>query len=258
MTTPTQEPADAKTTNEASFSDRLKKAFDFASDSSKQLITLATGIVTLTITFAKDIFTGAPTSLKYLLAAAWLLYLVSILGGLATLLALTGTLEPITEEEKKKEPSIRGTNVTSPSMLQLGAFFLGTLCIISFAIAASWASTSSTTAPAPLSSTPQAQYVVTAPALIAPAKSELRLIGDGRYLWTTGGRTTEGSFFYDAAKGTFRFSGTLARWGAARLAPDGSIIIQVGQSRAVLTRTRWMCPFWPICRIDRVDAALAA
>ncbi|KQT20825.1 hypothetical protein ASG31_16700 [Chryseobacterium sp. Leaf404] len=32
-----------------------KKAFDFAADTVKQLITLATGIIALTITFSKDI-----------------------------------------------------------------------------------------------------------------------------------------------------------------------------------------------------------
>jgi hypothetical protein len=34
--------------------ERLKKAFDFSADLTKQLITLATAIITLTITFSKD------------------------------------------------------------------------------------------------------------------------------------------------------------------------------------------------------------
>jgi len=44
-----------------------KKAFDFASDTTKQLITLSTAIVTLTVTFSKDIIGVGDNSPKILL-----------------------------------------------------------------------------------------------------------------------------------------------------------------------------------------------
>ena len=73
---------------------RVDKAFEFAKDSTKQLITLSTGIVALTITFAKDILGGVPAGPRRLLFAAWVVYLISIICGRWTLLALTGSLEP--------------------------------------------------------------------------------------------------------------------------------------------------------------------
>jgi ketosteroid isomerase-like protein len=71
-----------------------KKAFDLASDSTKQLITLSTGILALTITFGKDVYQGFPTATKDILMDAWIGYLVSIVFGIFVLFALTGTVEP--------------------------------------------------------------------------------------------------------------------------------------------------------------------
>jgi hypothetical protein len=108
--------------------ERRRKAFDFASDTSKQLITLATGIIAITITFAKDLLEiGEATAL---LVWAWVVYLFSILSGVWTLMALTGELER--REEGKEEPSIRGGNVTLPATLQILSFCAGTLLIVIF------------------------------------------------------------------------------------------------------------------------------
>jgi hypothetical protein len=74
--------------------DRTSKAFDFASDATKQLITLATAIVTVTVTFGTSVFPNAPSWVQYVLFSAWFAYLVSIALGILTLQALTGTLDP--------------------------------------------------------------------------------------------------------------------------------------------------------------------
>ncbi|QKJ32842.1 hypothetical protein HQ865_24825 [Mucilaginibacter mali] len=75
-----------------------KKAFDFASDLTKQLITLSTAIITLSVTFSKDIIGGINQPLIYLLIATWALFIISILLGLSTLGALTGNLDPIQKQ----------------------------------------------------------------------------------------------------------------------------------------------------------------
>lgn len=72
---------------------RSEKAFDFAADLIKQLITLSTGIVTITLTFAKDIFTKSSNQHTGLLLAGWTTHLVSIVFGVAALMGFTGTLE---------------------------------------------------------------------------------------------------------------------------------------------------------------------
>lgn len=72
-----------------------KKAFDFASDTTKQLITIATAIITLTVTFSKDIIGGIDDAPKTLLVVTWAFYIVSIFFGVLTLMTLTGTLQPL-------------------------------------------------------------------------------------------------------------------------------------------------------------------
>jgi ketosteroid isomerase-like protein len=84
--------------------EQVKKAFDFASDSTKQLITLSTAILTLTITFGKDVLQKVEGTTKENLTYCWVIYLVSIFFGILTLLALTGTLDP-----KKKKQQQSGT-----------------------------------------------------------------------------------------------------------------------------------------------------
>ncbi|MET0072189.1 MAG: hypothetical protein ABW096_19300 [Candidatus Thiodiazotropha sp.] len=102
--------------------ERSKLAFDFARDTTKQLITLSTAIIAFTVTFAKD-FLGTPDDFgRTLVVISWLGFLVSVIFGVWTLLALTGTLEP---EGVEIETSIRGKNVTIPSVLQIISFLVG-------------------------------------------------------------------------------------------------------------------------------------
>jgi len=76
----------------ATMDDQAKQAFTAASDWSKQILTLSTGIVTLTVTFADKIFGDLTNTEKGLLYTSWLLYLISILGGIWVLTSLTSTL----------------------------------------------------------------------------------------------------------------------------------------------------------------------
>ncbi|WP_319549497.1 hypothetical protein [Desulfogranum marinum] len=108
--------------------DLRKTAFEFARDTTKQLITLATGIIALEITFSKD-FVTTPDQTVYVYALlSWLAFLASVFFGVWTLMALTGTLEA----EKESVPvSIRGKNIKLPSILQIISFVVGlTLTVI--------------------------------------------------------------------------------------------------------------------------------
>ena len=55
-----------------------KKAFDFAADVTKQLITLSTAIITITITFSKDIINLADSAAKNYLLWAWILFIATV------------------------------------------------------------------------------------------------------------------------------------------------------------------------------------
>lgn len=109
-----------------SIDDRIKAAFDFAQDSTKQLITLSSGIIALTITFQKD-FIGESVNAeaKPYLLGSWLLLLLSVFFGLWTLLTLTGSLE---SRGSNIQPSIYGKNIAIPAGLLILSFFLG-LCL---------------------------------------------------------------------------------------------------------------------------------
>ncbi len=117
--------------------DQRKLAFDFARDTTKQLITLGTAIIALSVTFSKDVL-GVPDSWqKDLLVGSWLMFLLSVFFGVWTLLALTGSLEPQAEDEAKAQgarPSIYGFNVKLPSLLQIGAFLIALALTVWFGV----------------------------------------------------------------------------------------------------------------------------
>lgn len=120
------------------------KAFDFAKESTNLLITLSTGFIGITITFADDLLGVAnrdaiPTSLL----VSWIAFFLCAFFGAWVHFALTGELEPIPEPappaassgkpadatggapQPPRIPSIRRTNVTLPATLQVFAFLLG-------------------------------------------------------------------------------------------------------------------------------------
>lgn len=72
----------------------------------KQLITLATAIITVMITFSKDIFGTNDHYIAWLLGS-WILFLLSIVFGIFTLMALTGVLaqSPKTQNIEDKKMS---------------------------------------------------------------------------------------------------------------------------------------------------------
>jgi hypothetical protein len=103
-----------------------EKAFDFAADLTKQLITLAAGIITVTVTFSTDV----PDLSRRWAFAAWLAFLISVISGLVTLMSLTGNLQ--LSRTTKAEPNIYDTKITWPSRIQVFAFLLGVVLTMAF------------------------------------------------------------------------------------------------------------------------------
>jgi hypothetical protein len=116
---------------------RRQEAFKFASDLAKQLITLSTGILAITITFSKDIIkpVSVPRYAAILLFIAWGTYLFCVVCGIWTLMALTGELEPkVSNGQPLPEPTTKRTNVFLPTVLQIVSFLIATGLIIAFGI----------------------------------------------------------------------------------------------------------------------------
>jgi hypothetical protein len=96
--------------------EQIKATFDYAQESTKQLITLATGIIALMITFLTDFVKSVPPEAKPFALGSWLLYLISVFFGILTLNGLTGILT-------KPNPSIYKPGVRILALLQEGFFF---------------------------------------------------------------------------------------------------------------------------------------
>jgi anaerobic selenocysteine-containing dehydrogenase len=105
------------------------KAFEFAQETTKQLLTLATGIVALTITFLHDLAANAPSWSVYVLAVGWFAYLISMVAGVLTLMTLTGNVGNPTCNVYEK-------NTKETARAQFLAFVAGTLLTIVFGVAA--------------------------------------------------------------------------------------------------------------------------
>ena len=116
--------------------EQTKAAFASASDTSKQLITLATGLLALEITFAKELLDGnLDSTAKFLAGLSWALLLLSVIVGVWTLLALTGSLSSGTTPTPR---TIFGSNVRIPAMLQILLFLGGLLLTVVFGIQGVW------------------------------------------------------------------------------------------------------------------------
>jgi uncharacterized protein YegP (UPF0339 family) len=102
--------------------------FASANDLAKQLITLATGILALSITFIKDILKNHGQIITRKLNYAWLFYLLSVLFGILEMMAIAGSISGFGSNGPPH--TIYDTNVRIPAFLQITTFLLGTLFLI--------------------------------------------------------------------------------------------------------------------------------
>lgn len=114
-----------------SMDEQTKAAFASASDTSKQLITLATGLLALEITFGKDLIGKFDAMSKVLVGTSWILLLLSVFAGVWTLLALTGSLG---NRAKPTPTSIFGANIRLPAIAQVLLFLAGLIFTVWFGL----------------------------------------------------------------------------------------------------------------------------
>ena len=121
--------------------DTTEKAFQYASEASKMITTLSSGIIALTVTFSKEIGTINLnlTRAGVLLLFSWLFLLGAASCGVWVQLAITQVLEPTEEdlkEVKKKElpTNINRWKIKLPFQIHVGAFILGMICVVIFGL----------------------------------------------------------------------------------------------------------------------------
>lgn len=104
------------------------KAIEMVVDLAKQLITLATGVLALTMTFLSDIAsTSAPT--RVWLVVAWLILLSSVLAGVGTMMAATGH-RATAEDPDPYAPNLRLLGGSQILLFVIGLGFVGVAVVV--------------------------------------------------------------------------------------------------------------------------------
>jgi len=107
---------------------RLQKTFDYAIEVTKQLLTLGSAVLALTITIGRDAGTGK----QGLLFTGWLSFLISIICGIVGLYALMAEFAP-RQDGRAGPPSIGSWRVRGPLLLQIVTFALGAVLLVAYA-----------------------------------------------------------------------------------------------------------------------------
>ncbi len=105
------------------------KSIDVLSDATKQLITIATGIITATVIFSKDLTTIA----RGFALAAWIVLTISVILGVMVLYNVSGHL--FNSALNSAQPDIQKGGMRFFSKLQIFFFFLGVIFVFIFGLA---------------------------------------------------------------------------------------------------------------------------
>jgi hypothetical protein len=101
---------------------RTEQAFSSAQEASKQVLTLATGLVAITVAFLNNLKSAVSSSALVYLHLAWICAGVSVLCGIVTLMLLTGQLG---RGEKFAPEAIYSRPIAWAFLGQFGLFIAG-------------------------------------------------------------------------------------------------------------------------------------
>src|SRR5262249_45793984 len=107
---------------------RLQKTFDYAIEATKQLLTLASAVLALTLTVAKE----APNGRRGFMLAGWFGFLLSVIFGIVSLYTLMREFAP-RNDGRDGAPSIGSWRVRGPLLLQIVTFALGAVFVVAYA-----------------------------------------------------------------------------------------------------------------------------
>ena len=103
--------------------DTTQQSFASASEAIKQLITLGTAILTLTIAFKDKIVPSTSSTLFPLIVLGLLCHLLSICGGILALYGITNILAAA--DPDLGDPSVLSPEIRRPARFQIALFVLG-------------------------------------------------------------------------------------------------------------------------------------
>ena len=112
---------------------RTEMGFQFAADTTHRIITLSASIILVTVTFSKDFVDSSEEFTERLALGSWILFFLSIVFGVFTLLILVGQVAPKKSDEDSA-PSIWSKGVRGAAATQIILFLLGLGLVIWLAV----------------------------------------------------------------------------------------------------------------------------
>lgn len=113
-------------------------SFSAYGELTKQVLTLSTAVLALTITFLTDVVKHVSGVERWLLGLSWLFYVLSMVFGVFVLMALSGALHCIehpgdTHCKGLTTPiTIYSSNIRVTSWLQVVSFFVASVLLLAF------------------------------------------------------------------------------------------------------------------------------
>lgn len=111
--------------------DHNEKSFDFALSTTRQVVSLSTGFLALTITFLNGSEPAVEGTARCILITSWILFLFSIIFGVATMMAMTGNLG---KSDSDNNPSIYDSNVIIFAIFEMLSFIISVVLAVAFGI----------------------------------------------------------------------------------------------------------------------------
>lgn len=111
--------------------DHTKQKLTFAGDAIKQLITLSTAILTVTVTFKDKILPSEIKSAYFLLVLSLISHIVSVYFGIKALQGFVNVLE-ISEDDD--DTSVFSPDIKDPAASQITAFMIGLGLLVAYLV----------------------------------------------------------------------------------------------------------------------------
>jgi len=99
-------------------------SFEFARDTTRQILTISSVIIGGTVTFAEGILDSSSRLQMFFLVGAWTAFLLTVFFCICTLQALTGSLAESEDPTSSAQLSVYNDNIRRPAICQLVVFLV--------------------------------------------------------------------------------------------------------------------------------------
>ncbi|MCH8564633.1 hypothetical protein LTH96_02605 [Nesterenkonia sp. LB17] len=106
-----------------------ERAFDLVVEITKQVLTLSTGVIAISVAFLTDVARNSGDLVRWLLGVSWIVFLVAVIFGMLTLMAAAG-IQREAAVEGAAAPTIDSRNLKRLGGVQLISFGVALLLLM--------------------------------------------------------------------------------------------------------------------------------